>query len=214
LAGHRWLRLDREEAYSDWFQWVLAELREPEAILSVLGVTFAEHSNPVMRPVTIEREWQIPHGHEGHQGRLDLAIWFGSAAIVVVELKVTPADASDTVKHVGYRRWLAEQKHIPSDMKKTVLITPAALKDDYHGFVHVGWSDLCISLRRLAPSIIADGRALSAALILCFIAAVEQNLLHFRPIPTDSELASIGSDLVRTTLHLSQVHESEPPEGR
>jgi len=214
LAGHRWLRLDREEAYSDWLEWVLAELREPGALLSVLGVTFAEQQDPVMRPVIIKREPQIKYGHENHEGRLDLLIQFGASALVVVEVKVTPADASDTDKHTGYCRWLLEERRdIPDSMKETVLITPAATKEEYSGFVHVGWSDVCVRLRNLVPEIIADGRTLSAALILCFIAAVEQNLLGLASIPPGREDTLVGPDLMRMVLHLSRACQNAPAEG-
>ena len=35
---HRWLRAEREEAYSDWLKWTLEQLESPALISKVLGI--------------------------------------------------------------------------------------------------------------------------------------------------------------------------------
>jgi hypothetical protein len=203
LADHRWLKLDREEAYSDWLEWVLCEIGEPNSILRLLDVDLLEQRDEVLRPIKFERERHIDYGHEGHEGRLDLLLRLGSNAVVAIEIKLTAADhpETDLLKQTGYGRWL--EKHFPRELKRAVLISKAGKQPEYYGFTHLGWRDLCLRLRCFVPGVIAEGRLLSASLMLCFIAAVEQNVLELSPISQPSGVDRLGSiPTQNTTRHL------------
>ena len=73
---------------------------------------------------------------------------------------------------------------------------------DLHGFRFLSWSEICIRLRRLAPSILANKNPLTAGLLLAFVGAVEQNLLGLAKSEKD-----LGA-LPRTVDHLRQFLES------
>jgi hypothetical protein len=88
FGTHRWLRADREEAYSDWLHWVLERLGDSDRILRVLDVPEALRPARPER-VTIEREKYISGGR-----RLDLVVKLESI-IVVVEVKMGSADAPE-----------------------------------------------------------------------------------------------------------------------
>ena len=126
----------------------------------------------------MQRECCIPYGHIDHEGRLDLVIRFGTKAIIVVEVKKGDADESDTMKQTGYRRWLDDQPY-PKKQKHPVLLVVSAEEEVYQDFDVVSWGDVCIEMRRLAIDLKNEGRVAAAAMILAFVAAVEQNLLGF-----------------------------------
>jgi hypothetical protein len=126
--------------------------------------------------LAIRRECCVPEGHIDHEGRLDLVIRFGSRAIIVIEVKTGHADTADTAKQKGYLRWLRRQRQ---PAKEAVLLAVSAEEQEYDGFVFVAWQDVCIEMRRLGVEMIKDDRKMAAAMVLAFVAAVEQNLLGF-----------------------------------
>jgi hypothetical protein len=176
LGLHRWLDADREEAYSDWLQWVVQQARMPEPIYRLFGLGTPPADLPDCPPEGIRRECCIPHGHEERTGRLDLVIRFGDRAIIVVEVKIGDAEAADTVKQKGYARWIARQA---CPEKHCVLLATSAEEAAYEGFTFVSWQSLSLEMRRLAVEMKDEKRTMAAAMILAFVAAVEQNLLGF-----------------------------------
>jgi hypothetical protein len=38
LGVHRWLKEDREEAYSDWLKWIIEQLRLPVLVAKIFGI--------------------------------------------------------------------------------------------------------------------------------------------------------------------------------
>jgi hypothetical protein len=172
---HRWMADDREEAYSDWLAWVLTELASPERIGRVLfGDSIPEQLRYAKEPCLVERETPVPEGHEGHSGRLDCVLQFGREAVIVIEVKLTNADATDTAKQVGYSRWLNDQQVC---FKKALLLATGGKGEDYYTFTLLRWKDVCQRLRRLLPELCCEHEIITAALIAGFIGAVEQNLL-------------------------------------
>lgn len=177
FGGHRWLAGDREEAYSDWLQWILRQIQTPRALFRVIQVDEpSDLQNWPCGPPDVGREQTVPKGHEGRKGRLDLVVRSDGRALFVLELKTTDADAADTGKHSGYQEWLEAQ---PERHKDAILIATDAEADDYGGFRFLSWADLCLALRRLARRDCAEGRLIVAAMTLAFVGAVEQNLLAF-----------------------------------
>jgi hypothetical protein len=118
-----------------------------------------------------------PHGHAEHQGRLDIVIYFHPHAIIVIEIKKGDADKSDTGKHAGYNQWLGSQPYA-KDRRYSIFLAASAEEHEYEYFPYLGWDDLCIAMRRLAIEVKRE-RLVTAAMILAFVAAVEQNLLGF-----------------------------------
>jgi hypothetical protein len=193
---HRWLSQDREEAYSDWLAWVLQELNKVGAdLLKLLGIS----TGPVVdaREVSIAREYFIP------QGRLDLLIRFGKQALLIIEVKVTSADTADIAKQKGYCEWFDEQVRLHHLCRlPPVLLAIDASEADYEGFVPLLWEDFCVGVRRLLPRIQDQVGIVNAAMIVAFVGAVEQNLLHL--VPPGSK--GIGQSLfyARTADHIKR----------
>jgi hypothetical protein len=196
---HRWLRFDREEAYSDWFAWILDELTSVQTICEVLGidVTCAGADNQFI----VEREVPVSFGHDGRRGRLDILLTSRGVCRAIVEIKITAADDSDYAKNRGYRRWLDPQTEFPC--RKAVIVTNAGLEKDYEGFTHCGWKDVCLRLRRLVPDLVTQGRCPLAALILCFVGVVEQQLLKLEPITERKDRAVSREGCISTRRHLA-----------
>jgi len=124
----------------------------------------------------VQRECWVPYGHTDQEGRLDLVIRFGDKALIVVEVKKEDAEGVDTDKHCGYNRWIDEQNY---PHKYAVLLATSAEEEAYEEFSFRSWATVCVEMRRLAIDICKGGRVTTAAIVLAFVAAVEQNLLGF-----------------------------------
>ena len=177
LGLNRWLAAEREEAYSDWLAWVLQQLT-PAQLLSLFDNQLNLQSlDPLAAPPSISREVRILDGRR----RLDIQVAFGDNTLLVIEIKTIPEQNSDTEKNKEYKQWIDSQKFTN---KKQVLIAPE-VSDHYRaapdgGFLPVLWRELCVRLRVLLldPDFRRD-RLVTAALIIAFVGAVEQNLLKF-----------------------------------
>lgn len=89
LGVHRWL--DKETSYSDWLAWTLQRLHNAREVLRVLGVEDPEFVAATSgQSHKVEREVQVKQGLRGHQGQIDLLIYFGEPlkALLGVEVKV------------------------------------------------------------------------------------------------------------------------------
>ncbi len=177
---HRWLAGDREEAYSDWLQWVLQQVQTPREVFRLLGVSLPGKLQDLrdMAPA-VGRELQVPQGHEDQEGRLDLWVRYEGSVLFVLEVKKADADHADTRKQAGYKAWLAAQ---PEPYKYPILIAAEAEAEVYEGFRLLRWSDLCVGLRRLARRLTSEGCLVVAAMTLALAGAVEQNLLGLSAI--------------------------------
>lgn len=180
LGLNRWLRDDREEAYSDWFAWILEHLDAKDLVemFHVRGddvVSFCRE-----KPFRVQREQIIP------EGRLDIVVSFGedalarpassNQAILVIEVKITSAEQAATEKQRIYRDWLARNSCLYKP--RPVLVAVDAEYDDYEGFTPVTWADVCVMLRRMLPDLCRRLGVLKTAMIAAFVGAVESNLLH------------------------------------
>jgi hypothetical protein len=186
-GAHRWLAAGREEAYSDWLEWVIRQVRTPKSIFRILGIESREAlADCSDAPLTVGRELPVPHGHPDREGRLDLWIRVEGKAVLVVEVKKWDADRADTAKQAGYWKWLSAQGE---HYKYAILLAGEGSEEIYDGsFRFLSWSSLCAGLRRHAPQLCAEGKVIAAAMILAFVGAVEQNLLGFSaPKPADVE---------------------------
>src|SRR5579859_2820346 len=60
LGLHRWLAADREEAYSDWLQWVIQQIRTPSKILDLFGLPQVSGIDERDLALDVQREVAIP----------------------------------------------------------------------------------------------------------------------------------------------------------
>lgn len=203
FGAHRWLRGDREEAYSDWLAWILKGLGSAGRIFRVLGL---EKPEVVSRcggiRANVKREQTVTEGHRGKRGRIDIVVNFEGMAVIGVEVKrLARADRADTGKHPGYKRWLEKREEL---FKDAVLIAIDGERDNYSGFTLRTWAQVCLELRRMSL-ILRDESLIVAAMILAFVGAAEQNILalraHGRPVLSSETSDHLESWLLQENFH-------------
>ncbi len=149
LGLHRWLEDEREEAYSDWLEWVVRQMPGPKQVFELFDLNPPE-AVLECHEWEVRREYCVPHGHPDQAGRLDLVIRFGDKAIIVVEVKKADAEGADTAKHCGYNRWIEKQNY---PHKYPVLLAASAEEEVYENFPFRSWATVCVEMRRLAIEI-------------------------------------------------------------
>jgi hypothetical protein len=177
LGMNRWLADDREEAYSDWLGWVVEQLKTPELVFRLFGQASCPEWSARTGPPAVSRELVVPAGHAGHEGRLDLLIDYKGLPLLVVEVKKGDAEHADKKKQEGYRQSL-EKRHPNRKLLPILLVTSAeeAISEGHFGVCT--WAEVCVELRQMAAgSLNGNLPSIAVALILAFVAAVEQNLL-------------------------------------
>lgn len=165
LGLHKWLSDAREEAYSSWLAWILAQLRRSEDVEKIFTVTL---KNSYHGKIVCKLEEWVDEGHVGHGGRVDILVRFGDVPALVIEVKVGDADYDDTGKQTGYA------KSFGKSVQK-ILLARSGEKGKYEGgFILRRWDQICINLRRLIPEL--ELNHMQKALTLAFVGAVEQNI--------------------------------------
>jgi hypothetical protein len=209
FTEHRWVAGHREEAHSDWLQWILANA-DPADVLRAFGVDDPETIAACIGcSVVVVREHCVREGHEGSTGRLDLLVELGDEVLLVVEVKLGEAENADTEKNAGYRHSL-EAEVRGRRFKHFVILVLDAKDEMYFGFKPRLWSDVCIRFRLVAARLCRRGEILRAAMILAYVAAVEQNLLKLQRVRqgTGNEVSATLA-LPRITYHLNQFLEAD-----
>ena len=198
---NRWLNKEREEAYSDWLEWILDQLGSAADVLFVLGIAEPDTvavANIHPSTFKIEREVIIP------DGRLDLLLTLDDALMIIVEVKKYSAEFSDTAKQAGYYEWL-ESKRVPQ--RKALLLTSDAAEDKYENFSTLLWADVCIRLRCLLPTLRTRISLVKTAMFVAFIGAVEANLLNLI-VPSRETDAVERLFYSKTIEHLKKYQEA------
>ncbi len=200
IGLNRWLRSQREESYSDWLHWVLEQIKEAHQVFSL----FWEATDPFpsgleSSSVSVHREFRVPGG------RLDILIRFGAEHMGVVEVKTVNPDYADTEKHRIYLNWSGSDR---KTCLPPILLAPAGMKSDYHGFRAFTWEELCTRLRRMLPRLIGSIGITKAAMVCAFIGAVEENILNLS-LPgshnrAERLLLRETRDYLSRTLHTSK----------
>lgn len=175
---HRWLAGSREEAYSDWFAWVLERCRTWGVISKVLGS--ALHS-PTLE-ISIEREVCIKYENCTSKGRLDVLISSGSRQLCVIEIKSAPYLQDDLEKQGLY----SASAGVSPEADRIFIGIEENESCNFYGFRFVSWADICVRLRQFVPELLIREGHVIAALILAFIGAVEQNLLNLTSLPIEN----------------------------
>jgi hypothetical protein len=170
---HRWLQEDREEAYSDWLAWIIEQLKSPERIVQlVCGENSSELAKLCVEPLRVERE--IPFITGENVRRTDIEISFGATKAILIEVKTTESDKVDPKQLQDLARYRKEF------LRHLLLALPSDTDMFLEDFTLVLWRDLALRLRKLVPTICRDNVSV-AAMVLSFLGAVEQNLLHLPP---------------------------------
>jgi hypothetical protein len=194
---NRWLKREREEAYSDWLAWILDQFGSASDVLEVLGITEPEIVAVAKAPANvfkIDREQYIP------VGRLDLILTLDNSVMIIVEVKKYSAESSDTAKQAGYYEWLESQRVL---QRKALLLTTDAAEATYENFSTLLWADVCIRLRRLLPALSHRIGSVKTAMIVAFVSAVETNLLNLVAPSKDTDAVERLS-YARTIEHLKK----------
>jgi hypothetical protein len=177
---HRWLKGEREEAYSDWLAWTLQQIGSVADILNVLDVANANIPASYL-DLTVTREvWVLPEGRPPAR-RLDLLVQCDQTLLAVIEVKVVSPEDADLDKDKYYWQWAQSQNPKPA----TVLLALDGDQKICSPFALLTWARLCLNLRRLLPKLREEKGVAAAALTAAFVGAVEQNLLGFSIWPSD-----------------------------
>jgi hypothetical protein len=174
LGSHRWLREEREAAYSDWLDWVIRQLPSCESLFFLFDIRqTGEQSAGTEIEVKREEPFRAPSGQTRY---IDMLVSCSKKPALIIEVKKRDAwDEPQKLK--DYCDWAVE--HL---IPHRILLGASVQEMEGQpacGFVLCGWEDLCIRLRRLSALICETRGTLVAAMVLAFVGAVEQNLLHF-----------------------------------
>lgn len=177
LGVHRWLETDREESYSDWLAWVLEQLSEASVVLRVLHVQNPEFiATCTGQPYRVEREEGVKEGGPGSSGRIDLIIHFGEPEVAVLGIEVKTID-KNYEKQRGYVQSL---QNFCRSAECIIVANDDVDKDSLFGFKLRTWEDLSVALRHaIAGYVQSHGANAISAMMLGFVAAIEQNLLGY-----------------------------------
>ena len=181
FGAHRWLSSEREEAYSDWFGWILEQIGNAGRALRLLGVRDRELLQACASDTPIiNREFKIP------DGRPDLVVEFGNRLLVIVEIKTKPFDR-DAVRNqlTRYARWIPDPGNPPQRTLCYFVAVEFGEFDCPSPFEPLPWRDLTLRMREQAREWIRASKnqppdrndLIRAAMTLAFCGAVEQNLL-------------------------------------
>ena len=181
FGAHRWLSSEREEAYSDWFGWILQQIGDAGRILRLLGV----RDRKLLRACAseaplINREFKIP------DGRPDLVVEFGNRLLIIVEIKTKSFDRVDVRDQLTrYARWIPDPRNPPQRTLRYFAAVEFGELDCPSTFEPLPWRELTLRMRGQAREWIRASKSRSpdrsdlvrAAMTLAFCGAVEQNLL-------------------------------------
>lgn len=92
--------------------------------------------------------------------------------------------------------------------REYVILVLDAADEEYFGFRPRLWADACVELRLMAARLCARSELLRAAMILAFVAAVEQNLLKLRRVQGRADEVAAALALPPITEHLTRYLEA------
>ena len=137
------------------------------AVLCCMG-----HANLGGESISAEREESIRYVDDD-KGRLDIVISAGDQWLCVVEVKTRNYTQDDLDKQAKYLKAFKDK-----DAEPVFLAVSEDEEMDLHNFRFLGWRDVCLTLRTIAPDLLQRKGPLVCAVMLGFVAAVEQNLLR------------------------------------
>jgi hypothetical protein len=167
FGAHRWLKDSREEAWSDWLEWILNQDGDSGHVLRLFGLESTLVAGTICEA---EREvWTQQYG------RIDMVIRFGDAtSTLAVEIKTISEVGDDQLGR--YQTWLKTQ---PGPLGLVLLAVDEPENLTTIGWKYCSWETVSMGLRTWASAWLREKRQIEAALTLAFCGAVEQNLLRF-----------------------------------
>jgi hypothetical protein len=165
FGTHRWLREERELAYSDWLAWILEQRNDSGAILSLFGMESSALAGGICE---VHREFPVPGG------QLDILVFCNAGSVFAIEIKTTSEPEEEQLDR--YVAWLKRQNR-PVGLVLLGVSKPESLASNYWSFR--SWDDVGAGLRTWAAEWCDQGRLMQAAMTLGFCGAVEQNLLGY-----------------------------------
>jgi len=168
LGAHRWI--DKETSYSDWLAWVLERL-EPSAVFDILSV------NPPFNHVDIGR-CHVRRESQLDERYIDLLIFFDKKPDYVIGVEVK----TDDEQYVKQKDYLKSLRFRFDDPPCVLIAIPEEIPKDLGGFTLRPWRKVAYALREKIAEYAGKNGAenrIVTAMMLGFVAAVEQNLLGF-----------------------------------
>ena len=175
LGANRWL--NEETSYSNWLAWALEQLGDAQLILDVLGVRNAAFASACAGTKPhVQREAPVQEGLPGNDGLIDLLISFGDPPQALLGVEVKTYD-QQYWKQQGY---IDSLRGIHCDVPPECVLV--ALEDVSErqrcGFQLRLWKEVGLGLRRAIVRYAKDcEHVATAAMMLAFVAAIEQSLL-------------------------------------
>jgi hypothetical protein len=173
LGLHAWLAPEREESYSKWLHWTLTQFAKCGTLAEILDLPIPSASDT--SGIQLFTEWTIRSRDRKRSGRIDIAIWHGEMS-AIIEIKTRNFTDEALEKHLLY----CESPDVTPEAAR-IFIAENADGFDLRGFRLLGWQELCLRLRRRVQRVVHERGLLPAAMVIAFIAAVEQNILGVRP---------------------------------
>lgn len=194
FSKHPSLAAAREEKYSDYLKWLLERLfTKVDLIREILSRMLRIGEENILskcqgKKPRVEREINVPKGHEGQGGRIDLLIIFDDV-VINIEIKIVDAEFADLSKNKGYRESIEQiyPEKIYSHRHRLLVIDSMydydlddklmPIEKRYHV---LRWRDICLFLRRVCFShnVFKDDN-LFLGNILSFVGSIEQLLLGY-----------------------------------
>jgi len=174
LGVNRWR--NEENSYSNWLAWVLEQVGDAHLILDVLGVRSTEFAAVCAgEKPHVQREVPVQEGLPGNDGRIDLLISFGKPPRAVVGVEVKTYD-QQSWKQEGYVKSLGKLCDVAP---QCVLVAIDDVPERQRcGFQLRTWEEVSIALRKAIAGYAQVCEHLAiVAMMLAFVAAIEQNLL-------------------------------------
>jgi hypothetical protein len=168
-----WLAPEREESYSKWLHWTLKQFAECGTLGEILDLPIPSVSGT--SGIRLLNEWTIRSRDRKRSGRIDIAVWYGEVS-AILEIKTKSFTDEALEKHLLY----CESPDVPPEAAR-IFIAQSADGLDLRGFKLLDWREVCLRLRRRVQRVAQEKGLLPAAMVIAFIAAVEQNILGVRP---------------------------------
>src|SRR5215469_246465 len=205
---HRWLQDESEPAYSDWLQWLVEAITRRDWICTLFGIAgdprFINASIPNVSAVTRELRIWGQQKDKPWVGYLDLDVWFGDDARIVIELKKFDQSFE---KQSRYKEAVDAGR---VETRFVLLTKDYPDNETVFGFRARNWESFCLEARRIVPAVTQERGVVIASLLLAFIGAVEQNILKFsrdgiRKLFSEVDGASVPKIDSRTFRYLQKL---------
>jgi hypothetical protein len=174
LGLHAWLAPEREESYSKWLSWTLKQYAECGTLGEILDLPAPSVSDT--SGIRLLNELTIRSRDRTRSGRIDIAVCWHGEVSAILEIKTKSFTDEALEKHLLY----CESPDVPPEAAR-IFIAQSADGLDLRGFRLLNWQEVCVRLRRRVQRVAQEKGLLPAAMVIAFIAAVEQNILGVRP---------------------------------